>query len=580
MSMTRSTITCTALTLTSLLSLSCTSPLDRTITNEINDTVRTTSERYESQRGDSKSFLTKAPELDVIAGLKPKIREQLENQYGAKSYQSHALELGNNLLNNSKTPIKTISLKDAVRLAVANNYALQIASIQPQITEQQTIQAEAAFDHVFFTNFTYSKLDTPRPPSTVGPAFSTSQNNTRTLETGIRKLYAGGGTVTLQTQHTRTHASPSQFTTNPYRSPNISLILAQPLLRGFGKTTAKAQINLQKNANLNSRLEQKATFIQTTLNTIQTYRQLHQAQQNLLIQLKLKDRIVALRDKMKQRTTLDATDQDITQAESFVASTEKDVSRARLNLRIASDNLKRLINDKAYPLTSEVVLLPSELPEISPMSINRIDSLTTAMQHRPEIKQAILQISDAHIRQRVADNAKLPQLNLTTTIRANGVDGNGDAAYSRVFAGSFVDYIVELAYEMPIGNRSANALTIQRRLERNASLANYHNNVQQVELEVIQALRSVINSFELVATAHEHQVAAANNLRTFEVKEKTTAELNPSFLDQKMQSQQRLAESEIDEVRVQTEYLVNISRLYASMGTLLEKHNIPLNVHD
>ena len=579
MSSKKTLLTTTAITLTALLSASCiVSPLDRTITSEISDHIRSTNHKYESQRNDSKTFLTQSPKLDVTASLKPKIRKQLETQYGPNSYQAQELDLGNNLLNSKKVPTKVITLDQAVKLATTNNFALMIASIQTQITAEQTTQAEATFDHIFFTNFNYSKLDTPPPSSNL--AFSTSKSETRTLETGIRKLVNTGGTVTLQTQYTRRDTTSQTATTNPYHSPNISLTLNQPLLRGFGKTTARAQINLQVNANENSKLEQKSTFIQTTLNTISTYRQLYQAQQNLLIQLQLKDRIVALRDKMRQRTTLDATDQDITQAESFVASTQKDVSRARLNLRIASDNLKRLINDKAYPLTSELVLLTSSLPEISPLSINRIDSIIIAMKNRPDIKQAILQISDSHIRQRVADNARLPQLNLNTTIRANGVDKNGDAAFSKAADGSYVDYIIGLEYEMPIGNRAAKALALQRRLERNAAILNYYNVVQQAELEVIQALRSIINNFELVTTSHEHQLAAANNLRTFEVKELTTAELNPSFLDQKMQSQQRLAESEIDEVRVQTEYLISIDRLHAATGTLLEQHGIPLNTDE
>ena len=580
MNKTKTILTFSAMALTSVLSVSCTSPLDRTITQEINETIRSTTHKLKMQRKEVPAFEITAPKFDVTSNLKPKIRKQLETQYGAKSYQSHELDLGTNLENSKKTKTQTISLNQAIQYAARNNYALQIASIQPQITAQQTMQAQAVFDGVAFTNFKYSKLDTPRAASSVGAAFGTSQSSSRTLETGIRKLTNTGGTVTLQAQYIRNDSNPSQSINGTYHSSNLSLTLNQPLLRGFGKTTAKAQINLQKNANINSRHERKASFIQTTLSTIQTYRQLHQAQQNLLIQLKLKDRIVALRDKMKQRTTLDATDQDITQAESFVASTEKDVSRARLSLRIASDNLKRLINDEAYPLTSEIVLLPNHLPEISPIKINRIDSVLTALRHRPEVKQAILQIKDAHIRQRVADNARLPQLNLLSTVRGNAVDGKKRAAISHSTEGSFVDYLMELAYEMPLGNRSANALAMQRRFERSASILNYKNQVQTVELEVIQALRSVINSYELVATAREHRLAAANNLRTFEVKEQTTAELNPSFLDQKMQSQQRLAESEIDEVRVQTEYLNNIARLNAATGTLLEKNNITLGEDD
>ncbi len=565
-----------ALALLTSLSLGCLGPLDHTIDEEISQLQQATQRRYHNQAKLNQPFTLSPPKLNVITNMSPAVLKELNAKYGPDSYRSHTLDLGTDLFGKPHAKAHRITLNQAIKLAAKNNLAVKIAAIQPEITATQTLQAQAAFDALFFTNFRYSKLDTPRPPSSIGPQFGTSQTDTRFLETGIRKRLSNGGNLTLQTQYTRTDSTSTQFTVNPYHSPNISLTYSLPLMRGFGKATNRAQILLQQNANKNSHLQQTATLIETTLQVVRTYRQLQQAKNDLLIQLTLKDQIIKLRDKIARRGLVDASEQEVSQANNFVGKSTSRVITARQNLRLISDNLKRLINDDRYPLSSEIMLLPEPMTQAMPISINRIDSLSTAMKYRPEIKQAILQISDAQIRQRVADNAKLPQLNLNATVRANGVDANGDAAYNVVADRSFVDYIIELSFEMPFGNRSAKALAKQRLLERSASLANYANNVQQVELEVLNALIQVKDSYHLVAISKDNRLAAADNLRAIEVKEEHGAALTPTFLDQKIQSQQRLAEAETDEIRELANYLTNIDKLYAAMGTILDKHNIPI----
>src|SRR5690606_30918175 len=134
-------------------------------------------------------------------------------------------------------------------------------------------------------------------------------------------------------------------------------------------------------------------------------------------------------------------------------------------VRVASDQLKRLINAPELSIASETMIVPLDRPADAPVQFSLHDAIVTALRERPELQRALLQISDASIRQRVADNLRLPRLDLTGTIRYNGVAEDFDDAYEESGEGDYIDYIIGLAFEQPIGNRGPQAFYQQRKLE-------------------------------------------------------------------------------------------------------------------
>ena len=97
------------------------------------------------------------------------------------------------------------------------------------------------------------------------------------------------------------------------------------------------------------------------------------------------------------------------------------------------------------------------------------------IRNRPESQQAILSIDNTSIRQQVADNQRLPRLDLRLQTRFAGLDDSYGDAYSDVVESQFVDYLAGLQFEQPIGNRQAEEQYRQRRLEhRRSALADRH----------------------------------------------------------------------------------------------------------
>ncbi|MFT3684923.1 MAG: TolC family protein [Phycisphaerales bacterium] len=191
----------------------------------------------------------------------------------------------------------------------------------------------------------------------------------------------------------------------------------------------------------------------------------------------------------------------------------------------------------------------------------------------------MLAISDSAIRQQLADNARLPALDLRLQMRASEIGTSASGTYDRLLSDSnFVDYLVGLNFEQPIGNKAAEANYRGRFLETAQARTTYRDVVQRVLLDVKSGLRSVATTYQLIEQTRASRIAAAENLRTIEVEERTIQALTPEFLNLKLDRQQRLAAAEAAELASITEYNASIGRLYAAMGTALERNNIAFNV--
>lgn len=558
-----------------LLATSCISPLERTLEQTLRDQVKASQRMYRDAAADSPMVHVTRQPTEVELQLTDERRAELDRIGGPAAYDDKQFDLGSNLMGSTTIRAVKISLREAVQMAARNNMDVQIARIQPAIREAEITQAEAAFDAIYFADLDFQKLDTPLPPTSLGLGnFGTVQQDERFLVTGIRKPLTTGGQVTLSTLMERSNRNPSFFVVNTYYNANILMSLTQPLLRGFGEDVNRAQIQLRRNAK-ESDLEALRTELLSSLTATEAaYWNLVLARYSLLFQQRLLDRTIIERDKIQKRQIIDATPVEYTQANSVVQSVRANVIRAVNQVRRRSDELKRQINSPDFNVADETLLDPVEIPTDLPIKYNLLDAITTALRHRPEIQRALLNINDASIRQRVADNTRLPQLDVSATMQYSGFGTNVGTAQNFATDGDFIDYLLSVQFEMPLGNRAAQALFRQRQLERRQSVHIYQNIADQVVLAVKISLRNVIDAFKLIDAERGSRLAAADNLRALDVRERTGEAQTPDFIDRRLRSLQALTQAETREIQSLTNYQIAITQLYQSMGTLLKRNGI------
>ncbi len=561
------------------------SPLHDTTERSLRDSIIEATRRqlYEAE-DTTRLVVTEAESVAEDLDIKPEFMPEIDRLSGPGSYQVVAPPLGLNLYGKPQRTV-AITLEQAIRTAVDHNLTVRFARLDPAISEAQAISADAAFDWVLFSNLTASNTDSPRPSQSVGGTTFGVQADVRetvSYDLGLRKLLSSGGQVAFQQTLTTLDNRTPGLSTSPDPSSQVDLLMQfdQPLLRGFGSDVALAEVRITRNAHRESIQSLRGELLTLVTDVESAYWSLLQAHYDLKILNRLLERGIAVRERLRPRRRMDVTGAQWSDAVATVSSRETDVQVAQQTLRSASDQLKLLMNDPQFPVGSEILMLPADDAITEAVAYNFGQSLQTAFRYRPEIQQSVLAMDDTSIRLDVADNGRLPRLDLSLQAQWHALSDATSESYSDVLEGQYIDYIAALQFEYPIGNRAAEALYSQRLMERlQASLA-YDNTVQQVTSEVQASLRTVETSFALIGQTTQSRIAAAENLRTLTVEQQANIGFTVESLDLEFRRQEALAQAERDEITARISYNNSLSRLYASMGTSLERNRIKFVVPD
>lgn len=505
-------------------------------------------------------------------------REQLDELAGPKSYAGAKPPLGLDLAGREQQQV-SLSLQQAVATAVKNNLDLKLARLEPQIAEAQVVQAEAVFDAVFFANANLVWTDEPQATPILngiplGSSASVSDN--RTFETGVRKRLASGGTATISTSLNRSRVKTPgfSFSPDPAYLATVGLGVEQPLLRNFGSNVNRAGIQLAQNADRRSVQQLKADLLRIVGETETAYWNLVTARQLLAIQQRLLERGVEVRDLLEKRQIRDANQAQIADAISTVEQRRAAVIRAQRQVRAASDRLKALINDAELTVGSETMLQPVDAFVESPIEYNLAESISSSLQNRPEVFSALLAVDDASIGVTLADNQRLPRLDLTARIEYFGLSDDFGGAYGNVSEDSFIDYLLGAVFEQPLGNRSAEAAFREARLQQSAAVIAYRRTVQQIVLDVKGALRDVVTNYELIQATRAFRLAQTENLRVLGIEIDNKLGYTPDSLNLLFQRQSTLAQAEAEEVQALANFNIAVAALYRAMGVGLKMNNI------
>ena len=542
---------------------------------------------------------------DSVSLKMPEIRSKFYEQLGDERIQlldelsdtfrqtDKPYDLGNGLDGKPARSVQ-LNLYDAIQLAVENNMDVKLAKLVPAISESQIVATEAAFDPVFFSgsgnvltsgqgiSSGFNKTNRPQPTSTASgsPQTPVALRENWEVAIGIRKPLVTGGTLEVATELDRgkneNPALANIITPDPAFSTAVAVGLSQPLLRNFGSSVTRSQVYLARNAHHRDVLNLYAQLLTVVGQVEAAYWQLFFAQQQLLVQQHLLDLTLETRQEVIGRLGVNATPVQVAQAHSFVEQRYGDLISARQGVRDASDQLKRLVNHPDLPLGDETVLRPSNEPVETPVAVNLVDAITTALQSRPEIQQALLDIDDSSIRQLVADNQRLPLLNVNASMFFRGLSDTVNESYDELITDeNFVDFILNFQFEVPLGNRAAEAAYAQTRIARQAGVVRYKTAVQDVVLSVKQAVRGLRSSYELIKVNRAARRATAENLRAIEERKDTGEALTADFLlDLRLNTQTRLANAQLSELQSVIDYNLAVIRIHQATGVLLEHNNI------
>lgn len=469
-------------------------------------------------------------------------------------------------------PAFKLTLADAIHRALKSSYAIKIAGFEPAVSSAQIVEAEAQFDATFYAQW----LDIIQDQSTASALQGTSTRN-RTFGAGIRKLLSTGTRVDIGYNWRRTETDLSFQSLNPAYTNDMTIQLAQPLLRNFGLDFNRSQIRIRKlERRLN--LEKFRQQVRDTLIQVeQAYWQLVQKRRGLTITAELLAETEETYRYIEARRDFDAFAVLIANSKSAVELRKVDFIRAIAEVKQVEDTLEGLINDPELNLTEDVEIIPVDIPEAIPIVVDRLAEIQMALDRRSELRQRELETETARIVVGTAKNQVLPKLDVIFTYKVTGLGSDPDRAFDQLSQNDFNEYQVGMQFEWPIGSRASRAVLKQAKLRYQQAIMARKAQIEQVILDVNNAVRALNTAQEAIIPAKEATEAAEKNVQA--TKERAERK-SPAELQTELTGQDNLAAARRTLLDALIVYNVAIADLERAKGTLLLYNNVIIDEED
>ena len=198
-----------------------------------------------------------------------------------------------------------------------------------------------------------------------------------------------------------------------------------------------------------------------------------------------------------------------------------------------------------------------------------------AVQKRPEVKQAFLQLRGATIREKVSKNELLPELNVILQGSLGGLNnGNVADAYGNQFSTGGPSASAGFSFSFPLENNAARAVNQRRQLETRQQIEQLRTTVDTVLLEVEVSAREVETAYRetqakfLAVKAFTEDVDSLNARRAVDT---TTDPIQLSnYLNVTLDAQDRRSQSQEEFALAVADYQVALVNLERAKGNLLD----------
>jgi outer membrane protein TolC len=482
--------------------------------------------------------------------------------------------------------------------SVATN-ALELAVLgEPQVNEsiQGTIAQSNGtpvpnFDPAFVAQLNWTHQTSPQS-STLNTGLPTLVTNTTLYNAGIQQGFGTGATVGLNFNNSSQTLNSLRTSYNPYTASALGLTLTQPLLRGSGMSLNRRFIRIALNEQRMTNLLFHQQLILTVYGVIRLYTDLVA----LVEDEKVKSETVALAEKLLSDVRAQVEEGTLapveaSRANAQVFSTRQDLINARGLREEQEAILKNVITRRgnedpevmsAHIVPTDTLTIP-ESDEVRPMQ----DLIGEALNHRPDLGQARLQVSNSQIGLEGSRNATKPQLDLVGIMQNSGLIGDTNSflpgadpgmlggyggALSQIFSRRYPTYGIGVQMTLPIHNRVAESDLARDELQVKQTEVRLRQLQNQARLEVEDALiamRRARSSYEAAVQARALQQESLDA-------EQAKFDVGASTSFFVIQYESFLAQARSTEVAARSSYVKAKAALQRAMGTILEENHISL----
>jgi len=445
--------------------------------------------------------------------------------------------------------------------------------------------------------------------------FNTGNSSLITLRTlanfGVSQSFLSGTTATLGFNNNMLNQNSGRNDFNPSKTVNGSMNITQRLLQGFGTAVNNRNIRISRNNIKVSELVFQQQVITTVSSVISLYWDLVSANEDV----RVKQQALALNQKLyddnkKQVEIGTLAPIEIIRAEAEVARSQQDLTISETNLLQQETVLKNALSRTgvASPGLAEARIIPTDkirMPDTEAVEPIQ-DLVSKAVGGRPELEQARINIESSKIGLKGSRNALLPSVDAFVDLRNNGLSGlfntqpippvpgagviqispprnpaNVDGyflggygnALAQVFRRNFPDYSVGVSLNIPLRNRGAQADMVRDQLNLRQSEIRFQQSLNQVRVEVQNALISLQQARARYQTSVKNRVLQE---QTLDAEQKKYA-LGASTIFFVIQAQRDLTAAQASEVASLSTYARARNELERATGQTLPANNVQID---
>lgn len=495
------------------------------------------------------------------------------------------------LLGQKEENMLSLSLEECILKTVKNNLGLAVEVLTPEIADVSISLAGEKFMPALSLN--YNKQDT----SSASYSFLDASETVATLQNDYSLLLSQfiptGGNLSVSLYSYMTDTNRRATTINPRYGSTLRLNFSQPLLKDFGFKMNRRDIIIARNNRDISEKNFSRLLEDTIYSAESAYWNLVYSMENLKVRrqsLKLARELLEKNRAEIEAGTLPPI--EILTAESDVAIREADILEAEAMVKNNEDFLKTIINLPAEVENAESVrVVLTDSPSVIREDFNLEGVLAVAMQRRPDLQAARIDVRNKELNLSYARNQLLPDLRVQASYWSPGISGDqilyedGNALTGKIigkipgrnsdalkdaFNLKYKNWSVGVILSFPLNNLLSRALYAQAKLNLEQTSLRLKNQEQQIFLEIRTAVRSAQTNYQRVEAYKAARELAQKKLEAEEEKFKVGLSTNYFIL----QYQRDLANAQIMELKAVVDYNISLAHLNRVQGIGLEKRNI------
>jgi outer membrane protein len=344
----------------------------------------------------------------------------------------------------------TLSLRQALERVAAGNVDLRRQNIALRTSAANVVASEGAFDFVLGADGSVARRVSPQ----IGPTQPLTLINIELFDVSLARALESGGKLTLAASGQKATTVVTGATSTPLYSANVNLTFTQPLLQGFGREIAEADLRKKRILDDQAQLSRQAQASISVRDAIIAYWELAYQTQDLQIRRDAEAlareqlRITELQIKVGKMGELQAA-----AARRAIAQAQQDEATSQQQLIGRALDLQRLFG---VPVPRGFGgFRAAEAPSATAHEVSLDDETTHALAFSPALRALRKGLEASAIDLKVAVDALRPQLSFSGMVGRQGRkqvigDTLGDLLKNEDTVAS-----AGLVFSMPLQNRVA-----------------------------------------------------------------------------------------------------------------------------